>query len=82
VSDVPGSFGLTGVDRRPPREALMSTPTNPANHDADERTDPAAVHGDSPEEVELNGESPADEAAVEGAVDQVDGLLGGPGRVA
>lgn len=60
----------------------MSTPTNPANHDADEPTDPAAVHGDSPEEVELNGESPADEAAVEGAVDQVDGLLGGPGRVA
>ncbi|OII22073.1 hypothetical protein [Frigoribacterium sp. MCBA15_019] len=60
----------------------MSTPTNPADHDADERTDPAAVHGDSPEPVELHGESPADEAAVEGAVEQVDGLLGGPGRIA
>jgi hypothetical protein len=40
------------------------------------------VHGDSPEPVELHGESPADEAAVEGAVDQVDDLLGGPGRIA
>ncbi|KPG80194.1 hypothetical protein [Frigoribacterium sp. RIT-PI-h] len=59
-----------------------ANPTNPARRDADERTDPAAVHGDSAEPVELHGESPADEAAVEGAVEQVDGLLGGPGRIA
>ncbi|MET4051625.1 hypothetical protein ABID81_000969 [Frigoribacterium sp. PvP054] len=55
----------------------MSTHTNPAQHDADDHTDPAAVHGDSPEAVELHGDSAADEAATEGAVEQLDDLLGG-----
>jgi len=50
----------------------MSTPTNPAEHDVDARTDSAAVHGDSTETVESHGDSAADGAALEGAVDQLD----------
>lgn len=55
----------------------MSTHTNPAQHDADDHTDPAIVHGDGAEPVEVHGDSAADEAATEGAVDQLDDLLGG-----
>lgn len=55
----------------------MTTHANPADHEADDRTDPAVVHGDSPETVEPHGDSAADDAAVEGAVDQLDDLLGG-----
>lgn len=55
----------------------MSTHQNPADHEVDESVDAAAVHGDSAEQVETHGESNADGAALEGAVDQLDDLTGG-----
>ncbi|ROS59302.1 hypothetical protein EDF38_2148 [Frigoribacterium sp. PhB160] len=59
---------------------MSSTPdTDPADRELDERADSAAVHGDDPAPVEPHGRSEADDAAVEGAVEQVDDLLGGNG---
>ena len=51
--------------------------TDPADRDLDGRTDAAAVRGDSADPVVEHGTSEADDAAVEGAVEQVDDTLGG-----
>ncbi|KQR43982.1 hypothetical protein ABID92_001426 [Frigoribacterium sp. PvP120] len=51
--------------------------TDPADRDLDDRTDAAAVHGDDPAPVDAHGASEADDAAREGAVEQVDDALGG-----
>ena len=50
---------------------------DPADHDVDHRHDAAAVHGDDPAPVEEHAGSAADDAAREGAVEQVDDTLGG-----
>ncbi|WP_423922837.1 hypothetical protein ACPEEZ_03530 [Frigoribacterium sp. 2-23] len=52
---------------------------DPAQHDVDGRLDPEVVHGDGDETVEAHGTSAADDAALEGAVDELDDLQGGAG---